>query len=72
MHFAKQLGVKCAEQRLDSMQDQLHKELSRIPELEDFPALEAKLREHLGHGAGIDGAQPGVKRRHYHIEHLLQ
>ena len=64
MHFAKQLGVKGAESRLDAMLARLHEKLSCIPELQGFPALETKLREHLGHGAAIDGAQPGIKRKH--------
>jgi serine/threonine-protein kinase HipA len=64
MHYASVLGIKGAERRLDAMLDDLHEELSRIPELKDFPALEVKLRKHLGHGAAIDGAQPGLKQKY--------
>ena len=61
LQFARTLGVKDAEQRLDSMADIAMAQLQSIDELQQFPALKATLEKTISHTVALNRSQLGYK-----------
>ncbi|MBV1882501.1 MAG: type II toxin-antitoxin system HipA family toxin [Pseudomonadales bacterium] len=63
LRFAKTLGIKQAEQRLEEMADIALQQLQSIDELSEFPALRQVLEQTISHTVSLDGSQVGFMKK---------
>jgi serine/threonine-protein kinase HipA len=63
LRFAKTLGVKTAESRIEEMAEIALQTIAAIGELEEFPDLKRTLHKSIAHSVSIDGSHPGLRRR---------
>lgn len=61
LRFAQTLGVKGAEQRLETMADIAMTQLQSIDQLRQFPALKATLKKTISHTVALNRSQLGYK-----------
>ncbi|MEO1244799.1 MAG: type II toxin-antitoxin system HipA family toxin [Pseudomonadota bacterium] len=63
LRFAKSLGVKGAESRMEEMADLALQTITATAELEDFPKLKQTLRASISRAMAVDGSQAGFVRK---------
>ena len=63
LRFARSLGVKGAEKRLDEMAELASQTVAATDELEDFPELKDALQTSIAHAVSVDDTQAGFVRK---------